>query len=120
MTMKTFGILGAGTWGTALANMLENMGHHCCVWSPIKEEVESITSTRKHSHLPGSIIHDNIEFTTDIKYTVEGKDYVLVATPSVFVRSTSETIKPFISLSSCTAIILFLSGQIHLNFALII
>ncbi|MCQ2087396.1 MAG: NAD(P)-dependent glycerol-3-phosphate dehydrogenase [Bacilli bacterium] len=95
--MKTFGILGAGTWGTGLANMLENMGHHVSVWSPVKEEIEFITNTRTHLHLPGSVINSSIEFTTDIEATVKGKDYIIVATPSVFVRSTMEKIKGLVN-----------------------
>ena len=91
--MKTFGILGAGTWGTALANMLENMGHHVAVWSPVKEEVEKLTTERVHKHLPGSIINDKIEFSTDEAFVIKNKDYVIMATPSIYVRSTAERVK---------------------------
>ena len=91
--MKTFGILGAGTWGTALANMLENMGHHVCVWSPLEKEINNIITTRTHSHLPGSIINSNIEFTTDEEYAIKDKDYVMIATPSVYVRQTITNVK---------------------------
>ena len=95
--MKTFGILGAGTWGTALANMLENMGHHVAVWSPVKEEVEKLTTERVHKHLPGSIINDKIEFSTDEAYVIKNKDYVIMATPSIYVRSTAERVKDLLT-----------------------
>ena len=95
--MKTFGILGAGTWGTALANMLENMGHHVPVWSPVKEEVEKLTIERVHKHLPGSIINKEIEFSTDEEYVIKDKDYVIVATPSIYVRSTIERVKDLLN-----------------------
>lgn len=94
--MKTFAILGAGTWGTALANMLENMGHHVCVWSPIKEEVEQLKETRVHKHLPGAEINTYIEFSTDEEYVIKNKDYVLVATPSIYVRQTIANVKHLI------------------------
>lgn len=94
--MKTFAILGAGTWGTALANMLENMGHHVCVWSPIKEEVEQLKETRVHKHLPGAEINTYIEFSTDEDYVIKDKDYVLVATPSIYVRQTIANVKHLI------------------------
>ena len=95
--MKTFGILGAGTWGTALANMLENMGHHVAVWSPVKEEVEKLTTERVHKHLPGSIINDKIEFSTDEAFVIKNKDYVIMATPSIYVRSTGERVKDLLT-----------------------
>ena len=95
--MTTFGILGAGTWGTALANMLENMGHHVAVWSPVKEEVEKLTIERVHKHLPGSIINKEIEFSTDEEYVIKDKDYVIVATPSIYVRSTIERVKDLLN-----------------------
>lgn len=91
--MKTFGILGAGTWGTALANMLENMGHHVCVWSPIQDEVDKLNTLRIHKHLPGSVIHKDIEFSTDEEYVIKDKDYIIIATPSIYVRSTVSNIK---------------------------
>ena len=94
--MKTFAILGAGTWGTALANMLENMGHHVCVWSPIQEEVEQLKETRRHKHLPGAEINTYIEFSTDEEYTIKDKDYVLIATPSIYVRQTVANVKHLI------------------------
>lgn len=95
--MKTFAILGAGTWGTALGNMLENMGHHVCIWSPIKEEVEELRETRVHKHLPGAEINTYIEFSTDEEYTIKDKDYVLVATPSIYVRQTIANVKHLIN-----------------------
>ena len=91
--MKTFGILGAGTWGTALANMLENMGHHVTVWSPVKEEVDKLTNERVHKHLPGTPINKDIEFSIDEEYVIKDKDYIIVATPSVYVRETVTRVK---------------------------
>ena len=91
--MKTFGILGAGTWGTALANMLENMGHHVAVWSPVEEEVNKLNKERIHKHLPDTPINKDIEFSTDEAYVINNKDYIIVATPSIYVRSTVERVK---------------------------
>ena len=95
--MKTFGILGAGTWGTALANMLENMGHHVAVWSPVEEEVNKLNKERIHKHLPDTPINKDIEFSTDEAYVINNKDYVIVATPSIYVRSTVERVKDLLN-----------------------
>jgi len=94
--MKTFAILGAGTWGTALGNMLENMGHHVAIWSPDDAEVEKLITKRIHKHLPDSPINTYIEFSTDLEGVLFSKDYVIVATPSIYVRNTLETAKPYI------------------------
>ncbi|MCR5505970.1 MAG: NAD(P)-dependent glycerol-3-phosphate dehydrogenase [Bacilli bacterium] len=95
--MKKFAILGSGTWGTAIANMLINMGHQVSVWSPDKNEVETLDRTRTHKNLPGSILHKDIVFSSNLKEAIEGKDYVIFATPSVFMRSTAERSKEILN-----------------------
>ena len=49
--MIKFAILGAGTWGTALGNMLINMGHQVSIWSPDTNEVDSLNKNRVHKHV---------------------------------------------------------------------
>lgn len=95
--MSSIGILGAGTWGTALARMLCNSGHDVTVWSISQEEVDTLSSSRRHKNLPNSSIPEEIQFTTDIKAVCRNKDILLCAVPSIFVRSTMNTAKPFIS-----------------------
>lgn len=95
--MANFGILGAGTWGTALGNMLENMGHHVSIWSPDEKEISGLITKRIHKHLPDCRLNSMIKFTNDIEETVKGKDFVIFATPSVYVRETAVKAKPFIN-----------------------
>lgn len=95
--MIKFAILGAGTWGTALGNMLINMGHQVSIWSPDANEVDSLNKNRVHKHLPSAIIHKDILFSTELKNVVENANYVIFATPSVFVRSTAEKLKGIIN-----------------------
>ena len=53
---------------------------------------------REHvDKLPGVKLPEDMEFTTDLKYTVEGKDIVVLAVPSPFIRSTSNKLKELIS-----------------------
>ena len=95
--MKSFAILGAGTWGTALANMLAEMGHQVDVWSPSGKEIDNLTINRIHPHLPGCKINKSIGFSMNIDDVVPNKDYVIFATPSNFVRATAERIKPYVN-----------------------
>ncbi|MCD7885640.1 MAG: NAD(P)-binding domain-containing protein, partial [Lachnospiraceae bacterium] len=83
------GVLGAGTWGTALARMLSNTGNDVVIWSAIEAEVEEYSRTRKHPNLPGMDIPEQIDFTADIEKACVDKGIVLFAVPSVFVRSTA-------------------------------
>ena len=56
--MAKIGIIGAGTWGTALAVLLNNNGHEVTIWSIIPEEVEMLRTKRQHEKkLPGVIWH---------------------------------------------------------------
>ena len=94
--MAKIGILGAGTWGIALARMLCNSGHDIVVWSALPKEVETYSQTRRQPNLPGMVIPDAIVFTGDIEEACIGKDIVLFAVPSVFTRNTARQAAPYI------------------------
>ena len=93
---KTIGVLSAGTWAVALARLLERNGHQVTVWSKFRSEVDQLLATRAHPNLPGLVISEAIGFTTDIAAACEGKDILLFAVPSVFVRSTAALARPYI------------------------
>ena len=94
--MTKIGILGAGTWGVALARMLTNCGHDVVVWSALPEEIDRLESTRRHPNLPGMVIPDATRFTKDLETACEGVDIQLFAVPSVFVRPTARAAAPYI------------------------
>ena len=91
------GILGAGTWGIALARMLCNAGHDVTVWSAIEAEVDSLSSTRRHPNLPGIELPDQLRYTKDIADACTGTDILVFATPSVYIRSTAGKAAPYIT-----------------------
>ena len=95
--MKKIGVLGAGTWGMALARMLCVSGHKVTVWSAIEKEIDDLSANRKHPNLPGMEIPAEIEFTKDIRTVCQNMDVLLFAVPSVFVRSTAKKAAPYIS-----------------------
>ena len=94
--MSNIGVLGAGTWGIALARMLHNNGHSVCVWSALEKEVESFSATRKHPNLPGMEIPDRIVFTKEIAEVCANRDILLFAVPSPYVRSTARLAAPYV------------------------
>ena len=84
------GVIGAGTWGMALARMLSNSEHNVTVWSALPAEVEELSKTRRQKNLPNMEIPSDIVFTKEINDACQGKDILLFAVPSVFVRSTAK------------------------------
>ena len=90
------GILGAGTWGMALAAELSRGGHDVTVWSAVEREIDEFSSTRRHPNLPGMAIPDAVRFTKEIASVCEKKEVLVFAVPSVFVRSTARRAAPFI------------------------
>ena len=89
-------VLGAGTWGIALARMLANDDHDVTVWSAIASEIDELSEKRVHKNLPGMIVPDSIVFTKQIEEVCKDKDILLFAVPSVYVRGTAEKAKDFI------------------------
>ena len=96
MNKEKIGVLGAGTWGMALARMLCNDGKEVQVWSALPDEIEEYSRTRRHRNLTNMIIPDEIDFTGDIKEVCSGKDILLFAVPSVFVRQTARAAAEYI------------------------
>lgn len=94
--MNKIGVLGAGTWGIALARMLAKSGYDVTVWSAVKEEIDYIKNNHAHPNLPESDIPDSIKFTYSIEGACEGKDIILLAVASVFVRSTAARLAPYL------------------------
>lgn len=95
--MKKIGVLGAGTWGMALARLLSNSGKEVTVWSAIEREIDEFSKTRIHPNLPGMQIPEEIIFTKDIKEVCTDKDILLFAVPSIFVRSTARTARDYVA-----------------------
>ena len=90
------GILGAGTWGIALARMLSIAGRSVTVWSAVEKEIDELTGTRKHPNLSDVELPMELIYTKDIKEACEDKDIVVFAVPSPFVRSTAKKAAPYI------------------------
>ena len=97
MQEKTkIGVLGAGTWGIALARLLANAGHDVLVWSAIEKEIDVLSSTRIHPNLPGVELPEQLAYTKDIEEVCKDKDILLFAVPSVFVRATARKASPYV------------------------
>lgn len=95
--MAKVSVIGAGSWGTALAAVLDHNGHEVAIWSIIEEEIEMLKEKREHvSKLPGVKLSESIELTTNLKEAAEGRDLLVLAVPSVFTRGTARDMRPFV------------------------
>ncbi len=95
--MAEIGIIGAGSWGTALSLVLSHNGHKVTVWSLLEDEVEMLRRDREHKEkLPGVILPDSIDYTTDLESAVKGKEMLVMAVPSPYIRSTARSMAPYV------------------------
>lgn len=94
--MARVGVIGAGSWGTALALLLYKNGHEIELWSFSKDEVELLREKREHpAKLPGIKLPEDMEITTDLCHTMTDKDLLVLAVPSPYTRSTAHIMKDF-------------------------
>ena len=104
--MASIGIIGSGTWGTALAVLLCGNGHQVEIWSAIPAEAEALDKERRHPNLGETVIPEEIRITTELKSAMDEKDLLVLSVPSVYVRETAARMRPWMK-----------SGQIIVNVA---
>lgn len=95
--MANVGIIGAGSWGTALAILLHSNGHKVTVWSYNDKEVLELREKREHvSKLPGVKLPEDMIFTAAMQEAIEGKDFLVTAVPSTVTRTTAGNMRPYV------------------------
>lgn len=94
--MAAVGVIGSGTWGTALSILLAGNGHQVDLWSALDDEVRTLKSTWIHPNLPKARIPESIRITGDLKEAMAKKDLLVLSVPSVFVRSTARRMREFL------------------------
>ena len=90
--MADISIIGAGSWGIALAVLLHKNGHQVTVWSAIEAEIKMLKKEHEHKDkLPGVRLPEDMVFTTDLEQAVKGAEVMVLAVPSPYTRSTSHS-----------------------------
>ncbi len=98
--MANIGIVGGGSWGTALALVLNTNNHQVDIWLRDNTQVEAILETRENKkYLPGVAIPEEIGVTSDIEKAIHKKDLIVLAVPSHAVRQTLNAYKHLIDKS---------------------
>jgi glycerol-3-phosphate dehydrogenase (NAD(P)+) len=86
--LRTVGVVGAGSWGTALAALLAKKGHRVSIWAREPEVVRDIQEIHENrTFLPGARLPRSLEASTRLQDVVAEKEMVLSVVPSQFVSS---------------------------------
>jgi len=93
---KNITVLGAGSYGTALAICLARNGHETLLWARNKQHIEDMQTSRENSkYLPGSQLPDALKLESSLEKAVSASYNILVVVPSHAFGDTLEQIKPF-------------------------
>ncbi|WP_339869113.1 NAD(P)H-dependent glycerol-3-phosphate dehydrogenase [Pseudohongiella nitratireducens] len=95
--METVSVIGGGSFGTVIANIVAGNGYRVNFWLRNEESATEVNEKRENSrYLPGYQIHENVYATTDIQAAVESSSVVFVAVPSAFFRTVVQRLAPII------------------------
>jgi glycerol-3-phosphate dehydrogenase (NAD(P)+) len=98
MPVKQAAVVGAGSWGTALAKMLSDKGYQITLWGHRQEHVDEIVSERENrTYLPGFKLSDNLTATADLKEAVSNQPVVVMVVPSHGFRDVFHKLLPHLS-----------------------
>ena len=94
--MKKVAVIGSGSWGTALAVMLQKHGHDVIIWSRRQDAVNEMQKERENKrYLPGVTLPEGLEFTTDREAAVKDGEIIIFSVPSKAVRQTALDFAPY-------------------------
>jgi glycerol-3-phosphate dehydrogenase (NAD(P)+) len=93
-------VLGAGSWGTALALVLARNGHPVWLWSHEPEHVQRMLAEGQNSQfLPGWVFPDNLQIVSELEYAARTK-YLAIVVPSHAFHSSIIRLKPYLTADS--------------------
>lgn len=92
---KPISVIGAGAWGTALAQVLSVGGKNVTLWARESELVDDLTAKRENTmFLSGVPLFEDMKFSNDLSETVKSSEIILLVPPAQHVRATLEAMKP--------------------------
>ncbi|OCS89475.1 NAD(P)H-dependent glycerol-3-phosphate dehydrogenase [Caryophanon latum] len=94
--MENISVLGAGSWGTALAIVLAENGHRIRIWSHRQDQVDEINTQHTNAkYLPNTTLPMNLVATASLQQAVDESDMIVVAVPTKAIRSVCQQFVPF-------------------------
>ncbi len=96
--MKKVAVIGSGSWGTALAVMLQKHGHDVVIWSRRQDAVEQMEKERENKeYLPGVLLPEGLKFTAEREEAVKKAEIIILSVPSKAVRQTANDFAPYLN-----------------------
>lgn len=90
-------VLGAGSWGTALALLLHKNGREVTLWSWKEEQVKAIKANGENKDfLPGVAVPEDLPITSNLEEAVSGRNFVVLSVPSQSIREVAHRIFPMV------------------------
>ena len=93
---KDVAVIGAGSWGTALAKVLGDKGYDVRLWAHRPEHAAEISSGENKLYLPGFTLPSTIQASSDLAHTVRGAIFVIMVVPSHVFRSVFSRLLPML------------------------
>lgn len=95
--MEKVTVLGAGSWGTALAMVLANNDHDCLLWSHRDEQAAEInTKHTNKKYLPDTTLPANLKATSDFQKAIQYSNVIVIAVPTKAIREVCQNMLPFL------------------------
>lgn len=95
--MKKISVIGSGSWGVALAMVLNRNGYDVKLWSYNADEAKLINEEHKCKFLPDVEVPSTIDCYTSLEEAIKDTEIVLIVTPSKAIRATMNNLKPFVT-----------------------
>lgn len=93
MKSKNVGVIGAGAWGSGLAQAIARGGHKVQIWAREQDVVDAINNEHENKrYLPGYPLSENLTASTNINEVADGKDYLILASPSLYLEKTAKQV----------------------------
>ncbi len=104
--MANVGVIGSGSFGTALSWLLSSNGHRVTLWSHRQESTDSFEKYHENiDKLPGVKLPANVQYTSDLAAAVKAMDMLILAVPSTAVRETSSKMKELVEKDQIIAVV---------------
>ncbi len=91
--MSKVAVLGSGSFGCVLANLIQNNGHDVKIWAFDPDERDIINNEHRCKYIKDGFINKDVLATSDIGFAIHEADFIILVTPSFAIRSTCEQIK---------------------------
>lgn len=96
--MEKVTVLGAGSWGTALAMVLANNEHDCLLWSHRDDQATEITTNHTNKkYLPETILPTNLKATSDFQQAIQHANVIVIAVPTKAIREVCQNMLPYLA-----------------------